>query len=122
MNLTSVTKKMIWVMCLLLLLTAAAGALFFRSLEALPFALGAFLGGLSSVFKVISIDRMLAKAQESGESPKSAQFQPFLRFLLTGVVLALGFFVPFINPWGVVAGIFFLPIAALSMKFLKTKE
>ena len=127
MKLADVTKKMIWVMGLLLLITIAAGALFFRSPEALPFALGAVLGALSSVFKVISLDRMLARAQAEAqkgdwEPKKSTQIQPFLRFLLTGAVLALGFFVPFINPWGVIAGIFFLPIAAFSMKFTKTKD
>ena len=123
MKLADVTKKMIWVICLLLLVTIVAGALFFRSFEALAFALGAFLGAVLCAFKVISLDRMVttAQAREGGVSA-GVQAQPFFRLLLTGAVLALGFFVPFINPWGVVIGIFYLPIAAFSMKFVPTKD
>ena len=124
MNLSDVTKKMILVIGLLLILTSVAGIFIFRSIESLFFALGALLGAALSVYKVITLDRMVASAQGKDEwaLKKGVHFQYFLRFFLTGVVLALGIFLPFLNLWGVVAGVFFLPLAAVSMKFVKTKD
>ena len=123
-QLADVSKKMIIVICVLLLIATVAGIAFFRSFEAIPFALGAMLGAALCVYKVISLDRMVVAAQKKDplDVNKSVHVQYFLRFILTAGVLLIGFFVPFINHWGVVVGLFFLPISAYATNFLKTKD
>jgi len=121
MKLTDVTKKIIGVICLLTLLFTVAAALFIRHFGVLDFALGAILGAGLSVYKVISLDRMVSAAQE-GRPARGIHLRYILRFLLTGGVLLVGALVPFVNFWGVVAGIFTLPLAAFSMRFVKTAD
>ncbi|MGI6161247.1 MAG: ATP synthase subunit I [Christensenellales bacterium] len=119
MEQSDLSKKMIKTIGILLLIIIAAGAAFYRSLDVLPFALGAVLGAAVSALKVILLERAIDKAlkMETKAADNYIRLQHFLRLLLTGAVLMLAVFVPFINLWGAAAGIITFQIAVYLLKF-----
>jgi len=68
---------------------------------------------------VIMLKRSFEKTldMEGKAAGKFAQSQNLLRYLLIGLVLVLAVKVPFIGLWGVIAGIFTMPVALYSMQF-----
>ena len=100
------------------LVLIAGSAVFYRSLLFLPFALGVFLTCALNCLKVVMLERAVEKAMDKGSGAKGYMgLQYLLRFLLTGIVLALAATQDFISLWGAIAGIFTFPVAALSLKF-----
>ena len=118
MRLSDIAKRMMRVIGVLLLLLVAASAVYYRSLDFLPFALGALLGVALNVAKILLLDRSVSRIthMEKEGAGNYIRFQHFFRFLLTGLVLLLAALVPFINIWGAAAGIFTLQIAVFFAK------
>ena len=129
MKLTDMAKKLIGAILLILFLLILAGLILSLSgvlhIRPLPFVLGALLGGALNILKVLMLEHMVKSAagKAEGQAARGVYMQALLRFVLTGVVLGLAILVPdraFF--WGAVAGIFILPIAAFSMKFVRHKD
>jgi len=118
MKLSDIATKMLWVICVLLLLLVAGSIAYYRSLLFLPFAYGALLGAAVNMVKVVMLDRTVKKAvgMESNDAGNYVRLQYFLRFVLTGAVLVLAAKVPFISIWGAAAGILTMQFAAFCAK------
>lgn len=119
MKLTNLAKRMIITILIIALICVLGSVIYYRSLGFLPFLIGAVLGSAVSIVKVFLLERAVNKALEL-EQKKAGQYvsvQHWLRMLLSGVVLFLGAVVPWINLWGVVAGILAFQIATFSVKF-----
>ena len=119
MELPVTVKKMILVIGVSSLFIIAAGAAYYRSLSVIPFALGVLLMSALNAATVIMLKRSFEKTldMEGKAAGKFAQSQNLLRYLLIGLVLVLAVKVPFIGLWGVIAGIFTMPVALYSMQF-----
>ena len=121
------TKKMIICICLAALAFIAAGAVYYRSYETLPFALGVALTSALNALKVVMLERAVAKAVDMSDLEAGKNYmrgQYFLRFLFTGLVLAAAAIAPdnIVNIWGAAAGIFTFQIAAIMTKFVKADD
>jgi len=98
-------------------------AIYFRSVEFLPFAYGVLLACALNCVKVLHIEHTVKKAagaQIGAGAWGGAQYM--LRFLLTGIVLFFAATSPHINIWGAVAGIFTMQIAAYGLRFLISRD
>jgi len=115
MKLSAIAERMILVVCVSLLVLIAASLAYFRSLEFLPFSLGALLGAATNVSKIIMLERAVDKAvgMETKRAENYLRIQYLLRYVITGVVLAASILVPFLNIWGAALGILTMPVAAL---------
>jgi len=118
------SQKMIQVIAVLALILCFGGLVFFRSAEAIPFALGVLLSCMLNAVKVILLERMVRKLSASAASYQTYRVyvQFLLRFLLTAGTLLLAVFVPFISLLGAICGIFTLPLSAFAMKFFPNAE
>jgi len=112
-------KKIIQLMAFFSLIMIAAGAIYYRSLLILPFAIGVILTTSLNVLKISMLKREVKRiANMEGQNTGSfARVQYFIRFLLTGLVLVFAALTPFIDLWGALAGIFTLPLAVYSTRF-----
>jgi len=125
MKLSSLSKKMIFVIVVTSLVFIVGGVIFFRSFSALPFAFGVISTSALNIVKVIMLERTVQKVvdlKEKNAGRNFARLQYLLRFLLTGLVLFAAAKTPFIDFWGAIIGIFTLQIAAISVKFMKYDE
>jgi len=116
---------MIKFMVIVALVMIAAGAVFFRSAEALPFALGVFLTTALNVLKAVWLEHTVNRVVEMEEGKAGSnlvRFQYLLRFILTGLVMVAAVYLPFIHLWGAVAGIFTFHIAAHLLRFTIPKQ
>ena len=106
MKLSDIAKRMLLVICISLPLLIAGAFAYYRSLNFLYFALGALLGTILNAAKVILIERTAKKliGMEKERAANYARIQGLLRFLLTGIVLAVPAFA--IKQWGLPAGVF----------------
>ena len=123
-NLTEVTQKMILIIAVLAGIICLGGLAFFRSIEAFYFANGVILAAVLNGCKVILLEKMVKKLGAAPESYRTHRvyLQFILRFALTAGVLLIGVFVPFVNLFGIAAGIFTLPIAGFAMKLFPNAE
>lgn len=121
MKLSATAKKMVLAICVSLALIIAAGAVYYRSPEALPFALGALLGGGLNVAKLVMLERCVDRAisMEKERAGNYIRIQHLIRLLLTGAVLIIAVFVPFLSLWGCAAGVLTMQVAAFAAKFAK---
>jgi len=126
---SDIAKRMVLVMCASLPLLIGGSAAYYRSWAFLPFAGGALLGAALSVIKIISLDRTVKKAMdmEAQRAGNYVRAQGLLRFLLTGLALALPAFairwgVPPGLFWGTAAGVLMHQIAVYSMKLSMKKS
>ena len=122
MKLSGAAKKMIKVVVISFVVLAVGGFIahiaYFRSFLPLPFAVGAFLGCLTSVLKVVMLDHNTTKAlqMDAVDAKNYIGLWVFGRFILTGAVLALAAINQYVSLWGVAAGILTLQIAAVSIR------
>lgn len=125
MKLSKPAKRMILVICGSSLVFMGAGAVYYRSLTALFFALGVALAmGMNSA-KVVMIERAVdrtAEIEEKKEGRNYVRFQYILRILLTGAILGISVAVATECLWGAIAGVFTFQIAAYSLRFMKLDE
>ena len=122
MKFSDIAKRMIKTITIITIICILASVIYYRSLEFLPFLIGAILGSVTSIFRVYLLDRSVDKAltMENKNASNYIIIQNILRFLLSGAVLVLGALVPQISLWGVAAGILAFPLAAYGENF-KTK-
>ena len=125
MKLSLPAKKMILVICVSALLIMLGGAIYYRSLEALNFALGAFLTSALNIFKVFLLERNVQKILYMTDPQASKNYfsiQYFIRYILTGVVLVAAALIPFINLWGAIIGAFTLQAATIAIRLMKVDK
>ena len=123
MNLSNISKRLIFVICISAAVIIAVGAVYYRSALALPFALGVFLAAGLNCLKIVMIERVAIKITQMGEGVQGyVGMQYLFRLLLTGVVLFVCHISPFINLWGAVIGIFTLQVATLSLRFFDVSD
>ena len=118
-NLSALSKKMILVIAVLAAVICLGGLVFFRSAEAVPFALGAVAASAANVLKLMLLERMVRKiAVSEGKYPVHWVYvQYFLRFALTAGVLLLAGWLSFTALIGAAFGVFTLPLSGFAMKF-----
>jgi hypothetical protein len=124
-NLSPPSKRMIMVICIAALVIMAGGAVFYRSLEALPFALGVFLTSALNVGKIFLLERTAKKAMDMDDPNTGKNFvrlQFLLRYFLTAAILLVAGLTPFVSVWGALIGIFTLQIAVISIRHTKYDE
>lgn len=119
MKISSLAKRMIITILTIVLVCVLASIIYYRSLEFLPFLIGALLGAVVSILKVFLLEHTVNKALnlEEKEAGKYVSLHHLLRMLLSGLALFLGATVPQISLWGVVAGILAFQVATYSLKF-----
>ena len=116
---------MILVICVSALIIMAGGAVYYRSLEALAFALGAFLSSALNVLKVIMLERNVLKIldmKDAGEGKSYIRFQYLIRYVLTGALLVAAALIPFINIWGAIIGVLTMQVAVILIRYMKVDE
>ena len=121
MKLSALSKKMIMAVCVSALVFIAAGAVFFRSREIIPFALGVLLVSAVNCVKVIMLERAAIKATRSSGNPAESAaamigVQYFARLLLTGGVLLICVLSPHISVVGAALGVLTMQAAAVFAK------
>ncbi|MCL2572044.1 MAG: ATP synthase subunit I [Defluviitaleaceae bacterium] len=118
----AVAKRMIIVIVCASAVIALGGYIFYRSTEAIPFALGVSMAMCVNIIKVLWLKKTVTAAidMQSKSARRHMQVQFFLRVVLTsGVFLIAGLLHgTHVNLMGVAFGIFSLTIASYSMKFL----
>lgn len=107
MNVSKIAKKMIQTILIIAAVAVIVSIIYYQSLEFLPFLYGVGVGALSSVIKVILLDRAVDKAvtMEKKEAQRYVTKQHFLRMIISAVALLLGAFIDGISLWGVVLGV-----------------
>lgn len=119
MQLTDLAKNMIRSILIIAVIFTVGVAIYYRSLDFLPFMLGVVLGSAVSIYKVILLESAIDKAldMEKKRAGNYVSLQHLLRLLLSGVALVLGALVPWISLWGVVVGILAFQLALYTIKF-----
>ena len=125
-SIETVSKKMILVIAVLTILVAIGGGIFFwvneNTNEILPFAMGAAIAMCINIIKVLWLKRTVEHSvnMEARAAQLHVQSQYFIRLLLTGGALLLAVYLPdnIVNFMGAVFGIFTLPLATYSIRFL----
>jgi hypothetical protein len=105
------------VICACALAFCLAAALYYRTFEFLPFALGVALTSGLCALKVIMLARAVQLCSIMDDAKKASnhiRMQYLLRFALTAIVLWLCAILPFISFFGAVAGVFTFKIASYS--------
>ena len=122
MKLSLPAKKMILVICVSALIVMLGGAVYYRSLEALNFLLGAFMTSALNVFKVYLLERNVQKILYMTDAQASKGYftaQYLIRYVLTGAVLVAAALIPFVNLWGALIGAFTMQAATIAIRFMK---
>lgn len=131
MRLSKASEKMVVWIIIIALVFIAGGAAYFRSIEALYFAIGVILTSSLNVGRIFLLDRTVKKTLEMDDPSTGKMFvrlQFLLRYLLTGLVLMAAGLIsvyvepPFINIWGAVAGIFTMQIAVIIVRHRKLDD
>ncbi|MCL2372214.1 MAG: hypothetical protein FWC78_02285 [Defluviitaleaceae bacterium] len=117
----AVANKMLVMIIIAAVIIAAAGAVFHREMgAALAFAFGVAMSAGVNAFKVFLLKKAVNTAVGMGTSRAATnhlRVQYFLRYLATAVVLVAAVFIPFVDFFGAVFGIFTLAIASYGLKF-----
>lgn len=118
MKLSDLAKRMIFSIVIIALVCIWGSAIYYRSLDSLPFVFGVLIGSAVSIAKVFLLERAVDRAltMEQKHAGYYIGFQHILRLLLSGAVLFLGAIVPQISLWGVTAGILAFQVSAYSVK------
>lgn len=119
MKLSDAAKKMIISISIITLICILGSAVYYRSLDFLPFMYGVFLGSFVSIVKVFLLEHAVDKAitMEQKNAGNYVGIQHMLRLLLSGGALVLGALVPQISLWGAAAGILAFQFSTYSLKF-----
>lgn len=119
MKLSDLAKRMIFTILIIASVCILASAIYYRSLDFLPFFFGVLLGSVISITKVFLLERTVDKVliMEQKRAKNYVSIQHLLRMLLSGAILVLGAIVPQISLWGVAAGILAFQLAIYSAKF-----
>jgi len=116
---------MVRMVCISALGIMVIGALIYRSVEALYFAVGVALTSSLNIGKIYLLERTVNKTLEMTDpnfGKNYVKLQYLLRYFITGAVLVGAALVtlyvepPFINLWGALAGVFTLQIAVIIVR------
>lgn len=120
MKLSELAKKMILSILVISSICIIASAIYYRSLDFLPFVIGVFLGSAVSIAKVFLLERAVNNAlkMEQKRAGNYVSLQHILRLLLSGAALLLGAIVPQISLWGVAAGVLAFQLSIYNIKFM----
>lgn len=121
MKLSEIAKRMIFTIGLLTLIFIAAAAVYYRSLDCLPFVWGTLLGALVSAAKVVLLERAVDRAlgMDKDRAGNYVRLQHLLRLALSGAVLVLAALAPHLSLWGAAAGILSFQISLYFLKLFK---
>ncbi len=119
MKISSIAKKMIYIILIIAFVSILASVIYYRSLGFIPFFIGVLLGSTVSIFKVLLLEHTVDKAltMEQKRAGVYVSLQHLLRLLASGIVLAVGAIVEQIDLWGVVIGILAYQLAVYGCKF-----
>jgi len=107
------------------------GAIFYRSWEAVPFALSVAVMSLVNVFKIQMLDRAVNKITDMDDpdiGKNYVKFQYLVRYFGTVIILlGIGLLymytpIPIATVWGAIAGLFTMQIAVIIIRFMKFEE
>ena len=121
-------RRMMQVICISACVMIVGGIIFYRSLEAVYFAIGVILTSSLNIWKVNLLEKTVAKTLDMDDADAGknyVRFQYLLRYFLTGAVLLAAGLIsmyvqpPFISIWGTVFGIFTLQIAVIATRAMK---
>ena len=127
---SGVAKKMILIVCILVVLFLVAAAIastIFDWFEFIPFTIGVLMGGGVNVVRIFLLDRLVEKTTADasvGVTTNRFTVQFLLRFVLTVAVLLIAALVPS-SPlvlWGAAAGVITFPLSAYTMLLFKQSE
>ncbi|GAA4070899.1 ATP synthase subunit I [Amphibacillus indicireducens] len=118
MKLSDLAKRMIITILIIATVSTLGSVIYHRSLDFLPFLIGATLGSAVSISKVILLEHAVNKAlkMERKTAGNYVTIQHVLRLLLSGVAFLIGALVPQVSLWGVVAGILAFQVAVYSVR------
>jgi len=126
MKLSDAARRMMLVLCISLPVVVAGAAVYYyyRPFSFMPFIFGVVWGNTLNSVKVFMIDRAIKRIvnMDTEMAGNYVRFQYFLRFLLTGLVLASAALIPFINLWGTVIGVLVYPVAVYFLKGFRERE
>ena len=120
MNLSKMANKMIRTILIVAGIALVISIIYYRSLAFLPFLFGVVLGALSSIVKVILLDRTVNKAvsMEKKAAQRYVSRQQLVRMLVSAVPLLIGAFVDGVSIWGAVVGVLAYQLGAYSTRSL----
>ncbi|MCL2391416.1 MAG: hypothetical protein FWC66_02245 [Oscillospiraceae bacterium] len=128
MKLSHTGKYMILMIGLVALVFIIGGGVFYRSIQALYFAIGVIVTSALNVGKVFLLERTVRKTMEK-EDPNAGKnyvkLQYLFRYFITALVLVVVGIInvnvdpPFISVWGALAGVFTLQIAVIIVRHKK---
>ena len=102
------------------------GSFYISTLHALPFILGVILTTCLNIVKVIWLERAVnatVNLEDQKAAARQIRLHYVLRLLLTLLVLLAAVFIPFIDLWGAVVGLFtFHPAKYALGVFIKTDD
>ncbi len=118
MKFSKISKRMAISILILALVFIAGSVIYYRSLKFLPFLYGILIGSAFSILKVFLLEYAVDQAlkMDKKQAGNFVSFQYFIRLALTGVVLYIGAVVPWINLWGVVAGVLSFQVALFAVR------
>lgn len=118
MKLSDLAKRMIITIFIIAIISTLGSVIYHRSLDFLPFLIGATLGSAVSISKVILLEHAVNKALKMDKKTAGnyVTLQHILRLLLSGAAFLLGALVPQISLWGVVSGILAFQVAVYSVR------
>jgi len=114
---------MLWLVCAALPALAVGGVLFYRlywqSWASMPWVLGATLGTVANLSKVLLLEFTVSRAiaMDKQKSVNFVRLMHLARLFAAAVVLFIAAFVPFINLWGAAATLLSFQLITYSMKF-----
>ena len=123
MRMSGTVRKMIAVMMATGLIMSVAGfvfSLFQPLIHPFNFTLGVLLTTGLNIIKAIWLERVVERAVSMENQDAAANLiraQYLIRFLFTGLVLAVAALVPVVDLWGAIAGIFTFHVAKYYLMF-----
>lgn len=118
MNFSKLAKRMMTTILIITLIGIVISAVYYRSWDFLPFLYGGLLGALTSIVKVILLDKAVDKLikMEGTKARNYAALQNIVRLAISGLALLAGALIPGISLWGVALGILAYQPAAYSAR------
>ena len=126
MRVSETSRKLFTIMAVVALIIIIGGALYHRSMpEVMYFALGVILTTCLNAVKLLMLERTAEKIvnlEEEARAKGAAGLQYLLRFVLTiGVFLAAAF-IPLIDLFGAIFGIFTMPLSLHIWRIVSKKQ
>jgi len=116
--------KTIFAIICVALLMIVGGVVFFRSFYSVAFALGVVMTSILNVGKVLWLKHTVKRASTMQSSLVGGYTGAFYlaRFIATGLVLVLAFYLPHVDLFGAAIGLLTLPIAGYAIGFTSKRH